>query len=510
MTSYTQKQLESAIKKHGSGRKAAPKLGLPRTTMQDMLNRFRNNEFGANKNIRTSAVSKPRKGKIKRYILSAAQANTMPHMGFLKNLKAYADHMDAEIMIASYAYHHSGGRASARIHEDVAPHIVTEQMEFAGKAVFCPELSISATANNPLMGLEAYTKEKHGIFPHAKLALRAVATPYNRPPKHIMTTGAVTLPNYSAKRAGVKAEFHHIIGALILEIDGDGDVFIRQLVADQNGTFQDLNLLVKDGRVSRATVAAITYGDIHTEQIDPVVEKVTWGKGGLVDVLAPEHQFFHDALDFLARNHHNIHDPHFRYKMHIEGTENVDAAIKNVADFLQRSYRGYATSYVVESNHDLMLLRWLKEADYKNDPVNAPFFLEAQKACYDAVTRGDMFFSVFEWAILRHLSKKTPVRFLRETDSVMVLGVEHAMHGHRGANGARGHVSQFAKAGPRAFVAHAHSIAIQEGVWQVGTTSKLDLGYNRAGLSSWSHTHGITYLNGKRALVTVQNGKWRA
>jgi hypothetical protein len=33
--------------------------------------------------------------------------------------------------------------------------------------------------------------------------------------------------------------------------------------------------------------------------------------------------------------------------------------------------------------------------------------------------------------------------------------------------------------------------------------------YNK-GMSSWSHSHIITYENGKRAMLTVRNGKYRA
>ncbi len=234
---FTKKQLEDAIKKHGSGRKAAPALGLPRTTFQDMLTRFRAGAFCSSRNIHETLVSKPRKGKVKRFLITAAQTNTAPHAMFVKNLLAYAKHCDAEIMVAPYAYRGTGGRQAGRIHDDFAPYIVSDQINFANKAVFCPEISIPATASQPLSGLEAYTKEKHGIFPHPKLALKAVATPYSYPAKHIMTTGAATLPNYNSRRAGVKAEFHHIIGALIVEIDGAGDVFIRQLVADHEGTF---------------------------------------------------------------------------------------------------------------------------------------------------------------------------------------------------------------------------------------------------------------------------------
>jgi hypothetical protein len=30
------------------------------------------------------------------------------------------------------------------------------------------------------------------------------------------------------------------------------------------------------------------------------------------------------------------------------------------------------------------------------------------------------------------------------------------------------------------------------------------------GPSNWTHSHIVTYTNGKRTIVTIYNGKWRA
>jgi hypothetical protein len=64
--------------------------------------------------------------------------------------------------------------------------------------------------------------------------------------------------------------------------------------------------------------------------------------------------------------------------------------------------------------------------------------------------------------------------------------------------------------GSKANVGHTHSAAIYEGIYQAGTSSKLDLEYNRGGLSSWNHAHIVTYLNGKRTIITMCGSKWRA
>jgi hypothetical protein len=44
--------------------------------------------------------------------------------------------------------------------------------------------------------------------------LESIPTMKHSRAKQIMTTGTVTLPNYMRKKAGIKAMFHHMIGAV--------------------------------------------------------------------------------------------------------------------------------------------------------------------------------------------------------------------------------------------------------------------------------------------------------
>ncbi len=57
-------------------------------------------------------------------------------------------------------------------------------------------------------------------------------------------------------------------------------------------------------------------------------------------------------------------------------------------------------------------------------------------------------------------------------------------------------------------VGHGHTPGIEKGCHQVGV-STLDLGYVK-GLSSHMITHDVIYPNGKRALISIVNGLWRA
>jgi hypothetical protein len=159
------------------------------------------------------------------------------------------------------------------------------------------------------------------------------------------------------------------------------------------------------------------------------------------------------------------------------------------------------------------LLRWLKEADFRKDPENAEFYLDAQREVYAAIRRNDSTFDLFAWAVKR-AGGSPALRFLREDESFVLCrhageGIECGMHGDQGPNGARATLQNLARMGRKSNTGHAHSAAILDGVYRAGTKSNMDMGYNK-GPSSWSHSDIVTYANGKRAIITMRNGKWRA
>ena len=98
------------------------------------------------------------------------------------------------------------------------------------------------------------------------------------------------------------------------------------------------------------------------------------------------------------------------------------------------------------------------------------------------------------------------MRFLREDESYVIHDVEHGLHGDRGPNGARGTVLGLLKMGGKISMGHVHSAQILDGVFVAGTSSKIRLDYTR-GPTSWSHSHIVQYPNGKRAIITVRDGK---
>jgi len=533
-------ELLAEVRKAGGQRAFARKYGIPRTTLQDRLHKLRADPFQHRPRPEPVLLGQQGTGR-RRYILSSAQDGTRVHDNFLTNLEAYADWLgqDApcEIIIAGYTYNKSLFEDHAKnkaplFHERVQPYLRNERMRLCEGLDFCAEINILPTAVTPLTGFETYTRHRSGVFPHAKVQLSSIPTQKYKPTKINYTTGTITRSNYVPKRAGLRASFHHSIAAIIVEIDDDETFFVRHLMGEHDdGSFYDLDRYVSNGEVSENhAIECLTPGDIHVVKIDPEVSKATfgvWPTGerdpntgyvweseyngtSMLERLKPSHLFLHDVSDFRSRSHHEIHDPHSRFKMHVQGVETVEEELRQDAMFLHfMQERTPGQVHVVDSNHHGAFLKWLKTADYRSDPINALFFLKSQSACYEAMARGDDDFDIYVHTLCEMFKewRCDKVNFLKQDDSLVIGGVEHANHGHHGANGARGSIHAFVRGGSKTTSGHTHSAAILDGAYVAGTTSSLDLGYN-VGMSSWSWSHVIQYQNGRRTIVTLSNGRW--
>lgn len=538
---YTRDDHVAAYAQYGSVRKAAEALGvhhkvisksLLHADMQPSKTELYGNLGGQTKTIKRAV---PKSG-VKRYIVTAAQTETKINEGFWNNLLALAAHYNAEILVAPFAYnkqafgHQSNGKPGKRADDNelfaatdpaVASYLVSDRVQLAKGLVFCGEVQILPTAVDPLSGLETYTGRASGIFPHAKIEMRSIPSMRDEPTKFNYTTGCVTRHNYIQKKAGQKGEFHHAYGALIVEVTKDG-WWVRQLNADKNNVVFDLDVGVFDGVATDAitTAEALVCGDVHVAELDPEVKEATWGEGGLVDLLKPRVQVLHDVFDMRSRPWQDEQSFHRQFEKHVKGQENVEDEVRECATVLGELCSKTQETVVVRSNHDLKLEKWLDTGDYKKDLPNAPFFLQAQLAKVEAILSGDKGFKVLEWALKKNCADEEmwgqfdAVRFLAEDESFILCpdaggGIEAGCHGHRGPNGSRGTPKGFMSMARKMIIGDKHTAGIYGGVYVTGTCTGKGVDYAK-GPSSWSPTHCVVYPNGKRALVTMWNGRFFA
>jgi hypothetical protein len=431
-----------------------------------------------------------------------------------------ASHYNAEVLVGTFSYdrssHKKGSKRGTEVDDagkwwdpQIVEHACDQQVQLAPGLIWCGELSIIPTADDPLSKLEGYNGRASNIVPHAKFAMTSVASLGDEATKFNYTTGTVTQRNYIQMKAGLTAERHHGYGALLVEVLGDGSWFVRQLEAADDASIRDLDLKAQDGEVTSGhPVECITWGDIHVRVIEPSVRALGWAAGGMLDVLRPRMQVLHDVVDFRSRNHHESRDPLALFDKWQDNAECVAAEVAESVQFLnQDAFRPWCETFIAPSNHHEAMTRWLKEADWRTDPVNARLFHRAWLWLLDG--ERDVYRRACEDA-----GVQPAIHFL-ETDESLVIckehdgGIEVGMHGHLGINGARGNSKAFAKLGRKSSIGHMHTAGIYLGVWTAGTSSRMRIGYNR-GPSSWSWSHVVHYPEGTRTMVTMWKGRWRA
>lgn len=535
-----QEKIVASYNKHaGNVSAVARELNLCRATIYRHLRKLGGMKKGGRKPVAAGSIQGmavktaklPAKGEVKRYILTSAQNNTFVHGGLWTNLLAFAEHHKADILVGTYSYNKNnfGPLAVKRGTRDaydrelwydskVEKYITDRQIELGTGLVWCGQMNILPTATDPLEGLETYSGRKSAIFPHAKVAMRSIATMMGEGTKFNYTTGTCTKKNYLQKKAGIKAEHHHVYGALIVEVTHEGNWWVRQLDASDDGTFQDLDIIVHEGVVHTGqTVEALTYGDIHCTTIDPKIHKLNLE---MLDQLKPDYQFIHDVMEGVSVNHHEAGRPFSRFKTHLRGLTSLESELKLSGKTLSEYVRPNTEMIVVNSNHDRWMDGFLDKYDPRHDdPQNAEIYYAGNAARYKSLRdngykgpgKGTKELNITDYMLREFGGFTAPARVLDLDESYKICNrkIECGMHGHLGADGARGTPTTMCKIGRKANTAHTHSAGIWNGLYVAGTSTTLSMGYNH-GPSSWSHSLIVTYPNGKRAIVTMFADKWRA
>lgn len=529
-----------AYREVGNQRGACKLLGISQPQMNARLKEarkrglFRDHD-GSVEPLQAKEMDLPRKGKVTSYILTCVQNWTKLHPSWA-DLLALAEHDESRILVSTFKYNKDalGQRANAKYDSreqelqieypaEVLPFICDERLDIAPNLTFCGELNILPTADDPLTGLESYTHRRSTVVPHPKLALQSVPTMPGEGVKLMYTTGCMTMRNYIKRKVGYKAESFHNYGALLVEVDSEGSWWCRQLTVGPDGAIHDLNRRVKNGKVEyddgdKGFVVDICFGDAHIDKSDEEVARASWSKDSrsMLEVLHPKTTHVHDLLDMGGRSHHLRRDPHEVFRSFVHGKWELTQELRTTAYGLWHDIaRPWCETVVVNSNHDRHLNIFLKEVDWRDDPTNAIAILKLNTFVLEAI-RDNRKVNLLEHALglFRAAESNGPVRFLAEDESDIILpnidgGIEAGLHGDRGANGAKGTITGFAKLDRKVNGADKHTAAIMNHAFFAGTSAKLDMGFNK-GLTSWTHAHVVTYRNGTRAIVSIWKGKWRA
>lgn len=523
-------QAVAAVKRHGDQVGAAAALGVARGSIQRALARPAGNRKshralkrleiaeGIDKDIAASLHRKVRGARRARYVITAAQNATPVNARFLESLRTYCRARQATLLVIPYRYRNPTSRWSAKAEHDdwwaaeLVPHMIDRRVDLCPGLTLLADIKTQPTAVSPLQGFETLSAANSAIVGHPKLELVTVPTPQSKLPKILTTTGSVTERNYTESKAGKKGEHHHTFGACVVEVSGK-TFHIRQINAVRDGSFIELDREYDGADIRPAELPGLVMGDSHVEFISPDVVKATFlGKDSIIGSLRPKEVIWHDVHDFYSRNHHHRGEVFTNYVKHHTGRDNVEEWLDKTFAFVDSVTRPGTTNVFVASNHPDALARWVKETDPRTDPENCLFWARTFEAmCSGArwTDTGAKTIDPFNYWAARKLKTASQALFLRRDQSHLVCGIDVSNHGDAGPNGARGSRMAFGKIGVKTVIGHSHSPGIRDGAYQVGTSSLLGLEYAR-GPSSWLHTHCLIYKNGKRSLISIINGEWRA
>jgi hypothetical protein len=463
-----------------------------------------------------SSVKKINSSKVKRWVITSIQNNASINKNFCQSLQQYCLQQEADLLIIPIIYRPDDHElVSFNIPEYLNHTLVRHKMKIHDEVFVMGSFNFIPTTVNPLQGLESLSKGDTLIVPSPQLRMKSLAVSATRHPAILHTTGAISNPEYTNTKVGEKALFNHSYSAVVVEIDSDNDFHVRTLNSDESGEFYDLGYKYStSGVVTFESPEALVTGDEHGVMADPIVEQVTYtNHDSIVRMLKPKYVVRHDVLDCSSINHHTRKDNIKNIGRSIFGTNKIEDELAGTVDYLLRTSQLPDTKFesiIVESNHNSHLTKWFSEIDIKTEPQNAKFYHKYMWKILDSMvqtTAGFNHINPFE-----QFCKDVGVpnlRFLGRDESFTIADIELGTHSDKGTNGSRGSIAQFANLPYKYVIGHSHTPGIIFGAYQVGTSSYKKLDYT-SGLSSWMHCHCLVYKNGKRQLINIINGKWKA
>lgn len=404
-----------------------------------------------------------------------------------------------------------GLHKDAELHEEFdspAYKIITGDQHVLGEHIMIDRNAVRPEQANPFTGL-LVDRGMSIIVPSPKQYFNTVCRIHGSP-EVLYSTGACTKPLYNTERSnGRVALRQHVMGGLMVEVNGLGQFFARHIRLKKRG-FTDLGCRVevfgKGGvRFMNQNAAAIVYGDWHTgpKSTDPVCRMKNFE---MAEMFQPGAAVLHDIMDGASINHHEMEDS-------VVQSQNADAGltlkqefaavaaeIKAICDKMPR----HCKVIIPRSNHDEFPERYIRDGLFlKNDRANAAYGNKLWSLLHEGK-------DMFAKAILEH-GPLPKVSFLKRCDSFRVGPWELGKHGDKGPDGAKlttSSAERLAGADSHIVVGHQHRPQVFRGAVVVGTSTRLPteknpLPYTSKNPSSWLHANALIWPDDSCQLIIM-------
>jgi hypothetical protein len=383
--------------------------------------------------------------------------------------------------------------------------LIDKPVEICKNLLAMGDITLNNNTVTPLAGLVPDSNFST-LYGHQQIQYKVVPAAKNEHKRIMGSTGTISKPRYGSNSA-IKAAQFHTYGCLIIRVTREG-LFYKHQTEFIDGGFYYLNSYfnAKRGTVSvDRHYTRLVCGDVHYAQRDPKAWAASFSRGGMVEELKSDEVYLHDLVDFQAQNHHNTNDVFGNIERVKKGLHLVRKEYTDIKTWLTHFVPKGVNYYIVDSNHNQALDRWVNRFNPAHDPHNAPFYFEL----VNEMGREENIGKCLTELALNFTPYEKHIHFLSPNSSHTVGGYDLSQHGHVGANGTRGSSAHFASLRVKMITGHTHSPSRLRDHICVGHLAKSDLGYNN-GFNNHMHCNAVIYPNGAASLIPIlPDGSWR-
>ncbi|MEM4755765.1 MAG: hypothetical protein QW594_01390 [Candidatus Woesearchaeota archaeon] len=455
--------------------------------------------------------SRTKEQQNKCYVITSAQAFAKPNHLFLDSLENYVETLHAELLLLPMI----GKKAKEdyqqeHFHERIQEYGLLYDPKPLNENIGIEQFNVRPYQIDPITGLERFAqREQSLIFASPKQRWKYIPHSNKKMPKALITTGAVTKPNYATtqdtsaerRRLGDIALRDHEYGAIVVEIVNEKKYHWRNILAQQNGKFCDLG--VEYDGTSRHPVQplAMVCGDWHTGYTDKKVREATLQ---MIEEYQPEILVLNDFFNGHSVSHHM--QKQLIYQLIREGADKDNLSLerelyccgKELEIIAKKLKKGHI--YLPQSNHPEFLNRYLDEGRFIKDPINARLAFKLASAYADGKN------PVEEGIKLVYGKLPDNVTFLTRWDDLKVKGYQLGNHGDTGPHDGRGSIYTKEKDFGKSITGHVHKSEKLRQTFTVGTMLPFNIFYIKGNPIAWTHSHAFIYPTGVQ-MVNIIDGK---
>jgi len=434
-------------------------------------------------------------------LITSAQNNTPVHKKLFNNLLAYKEYLErttnrnVEIVVIPFRYKNPTSVFLDKEYEkwdtSLYPYLFMSK-QLINDYYVLGDIKVQPTAHDPLSNLMQLGVGNNVILAHTKQHLKMI--PNSLGPKIAVTTGAITVVNYTDSKIGKQGEFNHIFGFIYLDVKNRT---LRAISAEKNGNFQDVSVYLDNGEIKHNKIVGMVLGDIHYGKENKTVYYNSIKFAGERKI---QNIVLHDIFDGESISHHHDHlllKRYFKAKNSFTVKDELDMVVNKLIE-LYDLLKYDKKIYIVRSNHDEHLDKWINKGFANVDLNNLEHFADiiAQMIKNKKIDGALELYVKNELTKLKRTDILKDLIFVNRRQPVKIKGWLISEHGDQGVNGVRGSLSQYKKLSDKIIVGHSHVPMRYNNVVYVGCVCDKNADYLK-GISTWEYANAIILENGK-------------